>query len=140
MKTVKVIVTKELETLRAMHTLTFPGDSQPDYKPDGLAWIVYDAGDPVAFLYCEPITEAWYFSRVGVMPAARGKGLQRVLMRRMVKDLRDRGVSVIVSTTYQNPPSANNFVREQWMTYNPAVPWGSPDTIYWRKDLEIRKS
>jgi hypothetical protein len=41
---------------------------------------------------------------------------------------------VLVSTTYLNPASANNFVREKWLTYLPAYPWGSPNTIYWRKD------
>jgi ribosomal protein S18 acetylase RimI-like enzyme len=118
-------------TLDALHTLTFPSDTPPSWRADGLAWIVYDGGEPVAFLYAEPLPDSWYFSRVGVMPAARGRGLQRRLMRLMRKATAG---CVLISTTYQNPASANNFVREQWMTYLPAHPWGAPDTIYWRLD------
>lgn len=132
MKTIKSPVDQSRKLLGALHTLTFPGDEAPVWKADGLAWIVYDGSDPVAFIYCEPTNDgSWYFSRVGVMPAARGQGLQRKLMRTMHRALKD---CILVSTTYQNPPSANNFIREQWMTYLPAHPWGSPDTIYWRLD------
>lgn len=132
MKTRRVDIARHKATLVALHTLTFPGDEQPTWKPDGLAWLTYDGEDPVAFLYAEPMADhSWYFSRVGVMPAARGKGLQRKLMRLMQSALKHQ---VLVSTTYRNPASANNFVREQWMTYLPATPWGSPDTIYWRRD------
>lgn len=133
MITRKVQTTSAYAVLTALHTLTFPGDEVPEWKPSGLAWITYDNGEPVAFLYCEQMHDrSWYFSRVGVMPAARGLGLQRKLMKTMQRALPG---AVLISTTYRNPASANNFVREQWMTYLPAVPWGAPDTIYWRKDL-----
>lgn len=136
MRTLRRDVKEAEEVLHAMHTLTFPEDSQPEWQGTGMCWITYDGSDPVAFIYAEPMPDgSLYFSRVGVMPAARGKGLQRKLMRLMVKAARAGGHPVIVSTTYQNPPSANNFVREQWLTYLPVTPWGSPDTIYWRKDL-----
>lgn len=132
MRTTRVEIGPSIPVLSALHTLTFPGDEEPKWNLFGRAWIVRDGPDPVAFLYADPqADESWYFSRVGVMPAARGKGLQRKLMRLMQRELADK---VLVSTTYRNPASANNFVREQWMTYLPAEPWGSPDTIYWRKD------
>lgn len=132
MRTRRIDIDRNRDTLIALHTLTFPGDEQPTWKADGLAWLTHDGADPVAFLYADPQADgSWYFSRVGVMPAARGQGLQRKLMRLMQRELRDK---VLVSTTYRNPASANNFVREQWMTYLPETPWGSPDTIYWRKD------
>lgn len=132
MRAARVPVERCSLILTALHTLTFPSDPIPEWRPDGLAWIVRDAGEPVAFLYCEPMADgAWYFSRVGVMPAARGRGLQRSLMRLMQRALRDK---VLVSTTYENPASANNFVRERWLTYLPASPWGAAGTIYWRRD------
>lgn len=132
MRTSRVDIIKMRDTLAALHTLTLPGDYQPSWNPKGMAWITWHDGEPVAFLFVEPCADqSWYFSRVGVMPAARGQGLQRKLMRLMCRALVDK---VLVSTTYRNPPSANNFIREQWMTYLPAEPWGSPDTIYWRRD------
>ena len=129
----KVTVKAQRATLEALHTLTFPSDEQPQWDRDGLALLVYDAGEPVAFLYAtEEEDGAWYFSRVGVMFSHRGQGLQRKLMRRMYKELKGRK---LISTTYYNPTSANNFVREQWLTWLPAKPWGCPDTIYWYKQL-----
>jgi GNAT superfamily N-acetyltransferase len=120
----------------AIHTLTFPADELPRWRSDGAAWVAYDGEDAVGFLYAEPqLDGSWYFSRVGVMPQARGKGLQRVLMQRLEGWAKRQGIKTLVSTTYQNPASANNFVREQWLTYLPATPWGALDTIYWWKAL-----
>lgn len=130
MKTKRVDIAASKAVLTALHTLTFPSDEVPEWKDSGVAWIVYDNSDPVAFLYAEELPDSWYFSRVGVMPAARGKGLQRKLMRLMTKTLAGK---LLISTTYNNPASANNFVKEQWMTYLPAHPWGAPETIYWYK-------
>jgi GNAT superfamily N-acetyltransferase len=134
---VKVPVARCRRVMGAIHTLTFPADEVPRWKADGAAWIAYDGEDAVAFLYAEPTGdgESWYFSRVGVMPAARGKGMQRELMRRLEAWARRERIATLISTTFQNPASANNFVREQWMTYLPHFPWGAADTIYWRKDL-----
>jgi GNAT superfamily N-acetyltransferase len=127
--------------LTALHTLTFPGDVAPRWRKDGAAWLVHDeAKELVAFLYAEPLSEdIWYFSRVGVMPAARGQGLQAQLMARLEGWANRQKVQQLISTTYQNPPSANNFVRAQWMTYLPEYPWGAPDTIYWSKKLHAAK-
>lgn len=136
MKITKVPVARCKRVMAAIHTLTFPSDELPKWRSGGAAWIAYEDEDAVGFLYAEPTADgSWYFSRVGVMPAARGRGLQRALMQRFEQWARRQRIPVLVSTTYQNPASANNFVREQWMTYLPAFPWGAADTIYWRKDL-----
>lgn len=137
MKHAKVNIERNRKLLTALHILTFPSDASPNWKISGMAWITKDDNDePVGFLYAEPMADgSLYFSRVGVMPAARGRGIQRALMLRMYARAKREGYKTIVSTTYQNPPSANNFVREQWMTYLPAAPWGASDTIYWYKEL-----
>lgn len=129
MRTLKVCPKEFRQVLTDLHTETFPSDPLPTWKKSGMAWIVYARGAPVAFLYAEPTDSGWYFSRVGVTAAARGRGLQRKLMRLMVKAL-PKG-TFIYSTTYQNPASANNFVLAKWLTYLPVGPWGAPDTIYW---------
>lgn len=132
----KVPVSRCKRVMGAIHTLTFPADELPRWRSDGAAWVAYDGEDAVGFLYAEPqLDGSWYFSRVGVMPQARGKGLQRVLMQRLEGWAKRQGIKTLVSTTYQNPASANNFVREQWLTYLPATPWGALDTIYWWKAL-----
>lgn len=129
----RVSVARKRDLLIALHTLTFPEDAQPSWREDGLAWVVYQGKDPVAFLYAEPIVDPmWYFSRVGVMPAARGQGLQGRLMALMEKTLKGK---LLISTTYENPASANRFVAAAWKTYIPTERWGAAGTIYWYKDL-----
>lgn len=131
MITKRINVTNASDILTKLHSKTFPWDTVPVWKANALAWVTYnEVGTPCAFLYVEPSKDCWYFSRVGVLECARGVGLQRRLMKLMYRALKGE---VIVSTTLQNPPSANNFVREQWMIYLPAYPWGSADTIYWMK-------
>jgi len=133
MRTREVDITTEKVTLQALHTLTFPNDEQPSWMPAGRAWITFDKLEPVAFLYAAPQPDgSWYFARVGVLSGYRGRGLQRKLMQRMEKALRG---NVIVSTTYDNPASANNFVALRWKTYLPATRWGAPGTVYWFKEV-----
>lgn len=136
MKITKTAVSRCRRVLSALHTLTFPNDVMPRWRTDGAAWIVHDGEDPVAFLYAEPCSDgSWYFSRVGVMPVARGRGLQGELMARFEAWAKANKVPTLISTTYENPPSANNFVRRRWLTYAPAFPWGCAGTVYWFKDL-----
>jgi ribosomal protein S18 acetylase RimI-like enzyme len=132
MKIKKIAVARSLDALTWLHGQTMSADEVPNWDVLGRAWVALsDTGTLAGFLYCEPQPGCWYFSRVGVLPAFRGQGLQRKLMRRMQRSLK---TETIISTTYQNPSSANNFVREQWMTYCPRSPWGASDTIYWYKD------
>lgn len=133
MRTQEVDIATHKATLQALHTLTFPHDEQPQWLPNGRAWITYDQGEAVAFLYASPqLDGSWYFARVGVLSGYRGRGLQRKLMQRMEKALRG---NVLVSTTLDNPASANNFIRQRWLTYLPAAPWGAPGTVYWYKEV-----
>lgn len=140
MKITKVSVARYRKVLTALHTLTFPGDSAPRWRADGVAWLVHANDEPVAFLYAEPLdANHWYFSRVGVMPTARGQKLQNELMAKLELWAAREGIASLVSSTYLNPASANNFVRRQWMTYLPQYAWGADNTIYWRKVFDASR-
>lgn len=126
--------TSDLEVLRRLHAETFPSDEEPDYTL-GRWWVALHGDAPVAFVGVDPVDETHaYLSRVGVLPAYRGLGLQRDLMQ-----LAERHTSlahpVMVSTTYDNPPSANNFIRLGYLTYEPTTRWGAEGTCYWIKSL-----
>jgi GNAT superfamily N-acetyltransferase len=123
--------------MTAIHTLCLPSDEQPTWAGPH-CWVAYGDGEPIAFLYAEELPAepgTAYFSRVCVLPIARGMGLQARLMSIMESRLRAAGISVVLSTTYENVPSANNFIRRGWSLYNPAAPWAYPGTLYWRKSL-----
>lgn len=126
------------ETLRALHTLTFPLDDHEDYS-QGHWWIVWDGYEPVAFAGMRPaITDprASYLSRCGVMTSHRGQGLQQKLLAGRLRHAKALGFSRAISTTYQNTVSANNLIRAGFRLYDPPSPWGSEGTLYWRKEFQ----
>src|SRR5262249_8304581 len=76
-----------------------------------------------------------YLCRVGVLQKHQGRGLQRRLMRAVEVQARRNGWESIVSDTTDNRISANNFIRTGYRLYEPEVPWGWRNTLYWRKWL-----
>lgn len=136
MRTVQADFSKNLADLEWLHLHCFPSDAMPDWGA-GSWWITWEDKKPIAFVGVEPV-ESWpgsvYISRVGVVQQHRGKGLQAFLISRVekaAKGLYDR----IITTTYENPHSANNFIRRGFKTYMPQTMWGAPGTIYWIKEI-----
>ena len=41
----------------------------------------------------------------------------------------------VISTTFENPASANSFIKCGFKTSIPATPWGAAGTIYWTKTI-----
>lgn len=75
---------EQVDVLRKLHLRTFGPNEPHGHYATGYWWIAYLDGLPVAYAGCgESILEEGigYFSRVGVLPKHRGKGLQRRLMR-----------------------------------------------------------
>jgi GNAT superfamily N-acetyltransferase len=126
------------EALAAMHTLTLPYDDHEPYD-QGWWWIAFDeSGEPVGFAGMRPATTAQnsvYFSRCGVLSGHRGQGLQKRLLRARAAYARSLGMSAVITTTFENPPSANNLIRAGFRQYQPEAPWGQPGTCYWRLTL-----
>lgn len=134
---------REVDALRHEFTIirlqreTFPRDTKAPCS-EGYWWLAFDKDNPVAFA-CMTDVKTWdhtgYISRVGVLPSHRGKGLQKRLMRACERKARALGWKRMISTTLNNPPSANNFIALGYRTYEPASRWGWTETIYWLKDL-----
>jgi GNAT superfamily N-acetyltransferase len=132
-------VADSIDTLNWIHRNTFPSDVIPEWAR-GSWWVTRDADTKraVAFVGVEPV-ESWpmamYLSRVGVVEDYRGKGIQRFLMKKVEQAARSAGFTHIISSTLENPPSANNFIKCGYKTYLPESPWGYAGTIYWTKEL-----
>ncbi|WP_405548218.1 GNAT family N-acetyltransferase [Variovorax paradoxus] len=130
---------RHAETLRALHTLTFPHDDHEDYT-SGYWWIVWDGDAPVAFagMRCSVTAPATaYLSRCGVLKSHRGLRLQPALLRRRLTLAKREGFQAAISTTYLNTPSANNLIRAGFRLYDPEAPWGALGTCYWRRELPL---
>jgi GNAT superfamily N-acetyltransferase len=129
----------ESDVLRALHTLTFFDTAKLPKFDDGLWWIAYYGDAPVGFInIIQSVlgSRAGYFKRVGVIPAHRGQGLQRRLMRAMEAKARKIGWTRIVSDTTDNPPSTNNMFNCGYRTYEPEFRWANPlPALYWQKRL-----
>ena len=124
------------DTLKELHHRTFFNSAPVPEFEFGHWWLAYRRSMPVAFAGMIPSTHAenaGYFCRVGVLQEHWGRALQLRLMRAVEVRARNNGWSWIVSDTTDNVPSANNFIKAGYRLYRPQLPWGWPQTLYWRK-------
>lgn len=124
------------DTLVDLHRLTF-SDSAPVPAFDWEHWwLAFQERLPVGFAGVVPSTRvqnSGYFCRVGVLKKHCGHELQLRLMRTMETRVRQIGWESILPDTTGNLASANNSIKAGYRLYQPHFPWGSPNTLYWRK-------
>jgi GNAT superfamily N-acetyltransferase len=118
--------------------LTILPADKPAATSVGCWWVVYDGDKPVGFagMYrSRRWGDAGYLCRSGILPAYRGRGLQKRLIRVRERKARKAGMTWLISDTYENPPSANSLISCGYKTYQPVAPWAGDGTTYWRKKL-----
>jgi GNAT superfamily N-acetyltransferase len=125
--------------LRALHILCF-GDSADvcEFTADANWWLLYHKDNIAGFcglIESKIYPGCGYLVRTGVIKNHRGKGLSRRLFAATEKQARKLKYPLIVSDTTSNAPSANGFIRAGYHIFDPAHPWGFPETTYWRKYL-----
>lgn len=125
------------DDIQRMHTECFP--KLPPYNElHGDWWIAYDPM-PVAFagLQASVRTEgAGYLCRAGVLAHARGRGLQRKLIKVRVREAQAKGwVQLFSDTDPVNAHSMNNLIECGFRAFRPSVMWSScgAEWCYWRK-------
>lgn len=80
-----------------------------------------------------------YFDRAGVAPWARGRGLQRQLIRARERWCRRHGMRIgLTYTLATNPRSSNNLMRCGWRLYSPAYAWEGRGVLYWYREFSLR--
>jgi GNAT superfamily N-acetyltransferase len=129
------------EMLDDLHRLTFFGAASTPEFDSGFWWLAFHGKLPVAFAGLIPSTfapSAGYFCRVGVIQLHWGRSLQLRLMRAAEHRARRHGWHWIVSDTTDNVISANNFIKAGYRLYQPRLPWGWPNTLYWRKSIRAQ--
>lgn len=131
--------TEDLRTCKALHTLLFPAD---EFEVRGVAfWLAKDDdGEPAGFCSAKPSIiddNAAFLSRAGVLPHARGQGLQRRMIRTRLKWARAEGFSRAITYTHiSNIPSARNLIACGFTVYAPDYPFAGEDMIYFEKSLD----
>lgn len=140
---------------KAIQKATFPESSLIPWT-EGWFWGVFVKIDPETYdkknkfhlkigkLTCEIVafatmrpsaqfSDAAYMTRCGVRKEWRGNGLQHRLIKARVAYARKQGYNFVVTDTTENPRSANNLIKEGFLTYLPERPYGYRETIYWLK-------
>jgi acetyltransferase (GNAT) family protein len=126
------------QTLVDLHRSTFLDSAALPQFDHGSWWLAYRRHEPVAFAGVVPSTcekNSGYFCRVGVTENHWGHSLQLRLMRAIEAKAALIGWSNIVSDTTDNRISANNFIKAGYLLFDPEMPWGWTNTLYWRKPL-----
>ena len=91
----------------------------------GALWIVPTDGAPIGFL-----------CRSGVLPLARGHGLQKRLIRCRLGHAKRKGCEIAISYTMpHNHASSNSLIRQGFLLYEPDYCYAGADVLYWRKEL-----
>jgi len=119
----------------------------PDDEPYAMGsarwWLASVDGQTVAYAGAKALQGAnaghVMLCRAGVLPCARGAGLQKRLIRARLRWAAglERVGAVVTYTVRDNVRSSNSLIACGFRLYTPAAPWFAPDTdvLYWRKAL-----
>lgn len=121
-----------------MHATCFPDLEFQELH--GSWWIAYDdKKSPVAFAGLWPSVRtpgAGYLCRAGVLPSARGVGLQRRLIRVREREARlKKWVMTLSDVDPTNHRSMNNLFECGYRAFRPEHPWCGDEWVYVRKIL-----
>lgn len=129
---VKIRQTEDMELIQEMDGICFPGEDLP-YLETATWWVASEDGHEIAYAGGVQDTDGYFFlNRAGVLPEARGRGLQRRLIRvRCQYAHRHSMRSCYTYTVAHNPASSNNLIRCGFILWRPADPWAGDEALYW---------
>jgi N-acetylglutamate synthase-like GNAT family acetyltransferase len=135
----RVDIRKESVQVRllALQNICLPYDTPVDTN-FGCWWIANEAGRDTGFAGLTRTvswTDCGYLCRAGVVPTARGQGLQKEFIRVRIRQAKAFGWKWLVTDTTDNPASANSLIATGFKMFEPSKPWGFKHTLYWRRKL-----
>jgi len=125
------------DKLSALQKICLPFD-QPYDTNFGSWWIATANGVDIGFaglVRTVSWTDCGYLCRAGVVPAARGQGLQKQFIRVRIRQAKALGWKWVITDTTDNPASANSLIATGFKLFQPTKPWGFKNTLYWRRKL-----
>lgn len=127
------------EILDLDRVLFSPGYFPPAQGGDVAWWIAEEDGHTVGYAAAKPCKgdpECLYLSRVGVVKAARGRGLQRRLIRARERWGRSQGAIFSVSdTNFDNVASTRSLIACGYRPFLPKDPWAGKYSTYWKREI-----
>jgi GNAT superfamily N-acetyltransferase len=125
------------DKLSALQKICLPFDNPYDTN-FGSWWIAVNNNRDIGFaglVRTVSWTDCGYLCRAGVIPSARGQGLQKKFIYVRIRQAKAFGWKWLVTDTRHNPASANSLIATGFKMFEPTKPWGCKDTLYWRKRL-----
>ena len=130
-----------------MDRLCFPLDTPPTFA--GANWhIGWDGEEPACYCAWKPVdhdgVQVGFLYRGGVLPAHRGHGLQREMIRLREKEMLQRRIAISVTyTDADGAASMRSLIAEGYRPYAPTPATtlsglgrlGRVGFVHWRKDL-----
>jgi len=130
---IRIRRTRELSIVEGLDRICLPGDEP--VETDGRVWWVAERdGIPVGYAGVRPLPDQRlaYLCRAGVVPWARGLGIQRQLIKARLRWCKRAGLDPISDTSPENVHSANNLIACGFRLYQPHTPWAGMPWLYWR--------
>jgi predicted acetyltransferase len=124
--------------LSVLQKICLPYDKPYDTTA-GYWWIAIKNGVDIGFaglVHSSRWTDCCNLIRAGVVPNMRGQGLQKKFIRVRIRQAKALKMNWIVTSTYDNPASANSLIACGFKMFDPSVPWMTAHTSYWRLKLE----
>lgn len=122
--------------LHALQKQCLPHDAACVPLESDVWFLAYLGRDLVGFSVVRPLTRepgVWYLARAGVLPSARGCGLQVRMIRARVRAAKSAGAKCVISDcTNSNPASARSLMRAGFKPYWPQHRWAMRHSIYWK--------
>ena len=136
-KHVDTSVKENVELLNRLQKECLPYDKSYNVA-EGNWWVAYQDDVPIGFAGVVPSarwSDVGYLCRSGVIYSHRGRGTQKRLIRVRQTFAKKIGWNWLITDTTCNPPSSNSLISCGFRLYEPSVPWGGKNTLYWRKKL-----
>ena len=139
MKRVDALSPKVWALLVAMDAKCFDDAAPPLTDNSGAWWVVYRGNTPVAFGAIKQSSwsdKGGYLHRAAVLPAYRGNGLQKLLIRKRLAYAKEQEWEWVVTDTSNNAASGNSLISSGFRMYTPTVPWSFSYACYWKKFIK----
>jgi len=99
-------------------------------------YVAYIDGEIAGFSCKKELGEVTYLKRSGVLPKYRGRGIQKKMIERRIKDAESS--YVITYTMPWNIISSNNLIKKGFMLYSPETEWAGDDVLYFKYERPTR--
>lgn len=123
----------DAQWVRLADAVCLPGEDERADLKGGYWWVAEQDGERVAYaaMHVWAPDNAGFLSRAGVIPDARGQGLQKALARARLRYARRLGLEAALTyVAPHNVASLNSLVAVGGRFYTPAWRWAGVEMLY----------